>query len=188
MLVCIAFISLNLFGQTAWKIDPEHTDLQFKAKYLAISNVTGEFHEYSGTVLADDPNFVNADISVTVKAKSLDTDIKRRDEHLRSEDFFYVEKYPDIKFKSTSFEKTGADTYELTGEMTMRGVTKTETFDVVYNGKVEMDGKLHAGFEVKGTVNRFEYDIDWNEKFLSGFVVSEDIEIICDVSLVKKKE
>jgi polyisoprenoid-binding protein YceI len=178
--------ALLVSGQkTTWEFDPEHTDLQFKAKYLAISNVTGEFHKYEGTVITRNGKFVNADISATVKVKSIDTDIKKRDQHLRSEDFFYAKEYPLIKFESTSFTKTGESTYELTGEMTMRGVTRTETFDVVYNGTAEKNGETRAAFEVTGTVDRFDYDIDWNEKFLSGFVVSDEIKIMCDVSLIR---
>lgn len=171
--------------ETTWSIDKDHSKVQFKATYMGITEVTGQFTEYIATVVPEGENFENADIEVTIQATSIDTDNDRRDEHLRSEDFIYAEEYPEIKFKSTSFTNTGGDNYKLTGDLTIRGITRSEEFDVVYNGMIEQEDMSRAAFRLTGSIDRYDYDVDWNRSFTKGLVVSKEIEIVCDVLLVK---
>ncbi|MFO7615403.1 MAG: YceI family protein [Bacteroidales bacterium] len=173
--------------ELTWKFDREHSKIQFKSVYLGISNVYGQFHQYSGTITTKTTDFANTAVNVVIKAESIDTDITMRDNHLRSEDFIHAEKYPEITFNSHSFETTGDSLFRMTGDLTIRGVTNTESFDARYKGLVEKEGKLRAAFEVTGVINRFDYNVDWNENFLRGFVVSEELDIICDVMLIAEK-
>jgi polyisoprenoid-binding protein YceI len=179
-------ISLLLSGQTnIWKIDKAHSKIQFEVVYLGMNDVTGKFTDYSATIKSDEDDFTDAQIEVVIQVNSIDTDNDKRDGHLKGEGFFYVEKYPEIRFTSTSLKEVGNDKYELAGELTMHGVTNTETFDVVYNGKAKMRDQTKASFTVTGTINRFDYDIDWNKSFTKGLVVSKEVEIDVTVLLVK---
>lgn len=187
-LFLLLIITLPLTAQnTVWEIDPAHTKIQFAATHLAISEVSGQFQEFSGTVKSDQDDFSDVSIDLTIQANSLDTDNEKRDKHLKSEDFFHVEKYPVLTFKSKSMEKTGNNEYKLTGDLTIHGVTKPATLDVTHKGTVEgMQGETRAGFKVKGNVNRFDYGIDWNNSFTGGLVVGKEIDITCDVELIKQ--
>lgn len=184
----ILSIAISVFMQaqkTSWSIDENHSKIQFKTNYMAITEVSGQFSEYIVTVIQEGENFENADIEVTIQASSIDTDNDNRDEHLRSEDFIYVAQYPEIKFKSTSFINTGGDNYKLTGDLTIRGISRSEEFDVVYNGMIEQEDMTRAAFKLTGSIDRYDYDVDWNKSFTKGLVVSKEIEIVCDVLLVK---
>ncbi len=171
-----------------WTIDPDHSRIQFKALYMSITDVYGVFKDYSSAIITEGNEFEGASIEVTIQVESIDTDNDRRDGHLRSEDFFYAEKYPEIHFKSLSFSKEKDNTYRLEGELTMRGVTHNETFNAVYNGMVDLEDQQRVAFKLNGTVNRFDYNIDWNKSFTSGLIVGEEIEIICEVSLVSNEK
>lgn len=185
LLLSIAMSGLMQAQEASWSMDNDHSKIQFKANYMGITEVTGQFSEYIVTVIQDGENFENADIEVTIQASSIDTDNDNRDEHLRSEDFIYAEQYPEITFISTSFVNTGGDNYKLTGELTIRGISRAEEFDVVYNGMVEQEDMTRAAFKLTGSIDRYDYDVDWNRSFTKGLVVSKEIEIVCDVLLVK---
>lgn len=167
-------------------MDKDHSKIQFKATYMGITEVTGQFSEYIVTVIQDGENFEHADIEVTIQASSIDTDNDKRDEHLRSEDFIYAEQYPEITFQSTSFVNKGDDNYTLKGKLTIRGVSRSEEFDVIYNGMIEQEDMTRAAFKLTGSIDRYDYEVDWNRSFTKGLVVSKEIEIVCDVLLVKQ--
>ncbi|MFW5835440.1 MAG: YceI family protein [bacterium] len=185
LMLSIAISGFMQAQEASWSMDNDHSMIQFKANYMGITEVTGQFSEYIVTVIQEGEDFENANIEVTIQASSIDTDNDRRDEHLRSEDFIYAEQYPEITFKSTSFVNTGGDNYKLTGDLTIRGISRVEEFDVVYNGMVEQEDMTRAAFKLTGSIDRYDYDVDWNRSFARGLVVSKEIEIICDVLLVK---
>lgn len=172
--------------ETKWVFDAPHTSIQFAATHMGISEVNGKFKDFSGTILSDKADFTDAEINIIIKANSIDTDNDKRDDHLKSEDFLYVENYPEIKFQSSSLEQTEGKAYKMKGELTIRGVTHKVSLDVEYYGTVEAMGETRAGFKVTGTINRFDYDVDWNKTFTKGMVVSKEIDIICNVELIKQ--
>ena len=179
--------ALNAQNKT-WTIDPDHSRIQFKSVFMSITDVYGIFKDYTGTVVTGGNEFDGASIEVTIQVESIDTENDKRDGHLRSEDFFYAENYPEIHFKSLSFSKEKDSTFLLQGELTMRGVTRNETFHVVYNGMVDLEDQQRAAFKLSGTVNRFDYNINWNKSFARGLIVSKEIAINCEISLVSEKK
>ncbi|MFO8233998.1 MAG: YceI family protein [Bacteroidales bacterium] len=172
---------------TKWQIDKSHTKIQFVTKHMKISNVTGQFKEYSGDIKADQEDFTDVDIRVTIPVESIDTDNEKRDEHLRGEDFFEVEEYPEIKFQSVSISKEGDSQYKLKGELTIKDVTRTETFKMEHLGTVEAMGDIRAGFKLTGKIDRFDYNVDWDSSFGQGLVVGRDVEINIDAELIKQE-
>ncbi len=181
-------MTIKGYSQKAkWSIDPDHTNIGFSATYLGVSEVSGKFNSFSGTILSGKEDYTDAEINVTIQPGSIDTDNNKRDNHLQSEDFIHVEEYPELTFTSSSLNKRGGNNYQMKGELTIRGVTREETFDVEYTGIVEAMGKTRAGFKVTGTINRFDYNVDWNKSFTKGLVVSKEIDIICNVNLIKEE-
>lgn len=171
-----------------WEIDPAHSGITFTAEYMSITDVEGKFTQFTGTAITKGTSaFEGAEVHVTIEAGSIDTDNQKRDGHLRSEDFIHAEKYPEITFKSTAFTKVNGNAYELKGDLTIRGVTKTEVFDVEHKGTVDIGDEERAGFVLTGTINRFDYDVDWSENFAKGLVVGEEIKVKCDVLLLSKE-
>jgi len=157
----LAFISsLIMAAQSTWKSDGAHSKVGFAITHLMISEVEGHFSDFDITATATD-TFDEAEFSVDIKTASIDTDNDRRNNHLRSADFFDVEKFPSITFKSSSFEKTGEKTFELTGDLTMRGVTKTVSLEGKVNGIItdQRSQKLKAGLKLTGTINRLEFGV-----------------------------
>jgi polyisoprenoid-binding protein YceI len=153
---------------------------------MKISEVAGQFTEYGGTIESDGEEFTDAQIKVTIQASSIDTDNKKRDKHLRAEDFFYVEEYPEITFKSESLSKVSDNKYKLVGTLTIRDVSRKETFDVEHTGTVEAMGATRAGFKVTGSIDRFDYNVDWDRSFGQGLVVGREIGINANVQLIKQ--
>jgi len=190
LLVSISILmNISGFSQKAkWSVDPDHSNIQFSATYMSVSEVSGNFKTYSGTVLSGKEDFTDAEISVTIQAGSIDTDNDKRDNHLKSDDFLYAEEYPEITFTSSSLKKMDGKNYQMKGELTIRGVTREETLDVEYSGIVEAMEKTRAGFKVTGTIDRFDYNVDWNKSFTKGLVVSKEIDITCNVNLVKEQQ
>lgn len=172
--------------QTKWAIDPAHSEVQFKVKHLVISTVTGTFKSFSGTATAESDDFDNAQIEFSIDAASIDTNNGDRDAHLKSADFFDVSNYPTITFKNGSLKK-GADSYILSGELTLHGITKKIDLDVEYGGTVKDPwGNTKAGFEVTGKINRKEFGLTWNAATETGGVlVGEEIKLHINVQLAK---
>ncbi len=178
----LLFCFSSLFAQTEWAIDKSHTNIRFTVTHMLISEVDGNFQDFTGTVSSPGPDFVGSEVSFTAKATSVDTDNERRDDHLRGADFFDTEKYPDITF-SGKITKEG-EKYFLVGDFTMKEVTKPIKFDVKYNGQVPGGRGAKAGFKVSGTINRFDYGLNWNRALeAGGLVVADEVQITCNVEL-----
>jgi len=161
--------------KTLWKIDPTHSEVQFKVKHLVISTVTGSFSSYDGKIEAVGDDFENAEATFTADIDSISTNNEDRDQHLKSDDFFNAEEYPQLKFESTNFEKVGESEYKVSGDLTIRDVTKQVELDVVHGGTVEDPyGQTKAGFEVSGIINRKEFGLSWSAVTEAGKVVVGD--------------
>ncbi|HEY9187811.1 MAG TPA: YceI family protein [Ignavibacteria bacterium] len=175
--------------QASWSFDVSHSKISFSVTHLVISEVTGHFSSFTGKVVSKSEDFVNSEIYFEIDAKSINTDNETRDNHLRSADFFEVEKYPKIIFKSKSFTKVKGNKYKLVGDFTMKDVTKTITLDVVYGGTIKDPwGNTKAGFKISGEVNRFDYNLKWNNLIeTGGAVVGKTVKINCFVELTKEK-
>lgn len=173
--------------QIHWTFDPLHCNIRFVARHLFISEVEGAFLSFTGTVVSDDEMFTNALIAFEIDAASLKTSSDIRDNNLRSENFFDVALYPKIRFQSLSFEKVLGTQYKLSGDLTIRNVTKTIEFDVQQNGIIEdADGKTKAGFKISGSVNRFDYNINFNRIVGNVIDVGSQIKLVCNIELFKQ--
>ncbi|MBR9999961.1 MAG: polyisoprenoid-binding protein, partial [Cyclobacteriaceae bacterium] len=154
-ILTIAFVLAFTWGmaQETWVMDKDHTEIQFNVTHLVISEVSGNFKEFDGKVLTNQEDFAGADIEFTANVASIDTDNERRDNHLKSEDFFAAEIYPHVKFAGKLFKN--GENYRMQGDLTMRDVTSPVEFDVKYNGTVtDPWGNKKAGFKITGTVDR----------------------------------
>ena len=172
----------------SWEIDATHSQATFSVKHMMISTVRGHFEVLSGKLHIDEENPANSWVEAEVDAASINTRDARRDAHLRSPDFLDAEKYPKITFKSTQVTPTGNNLYRVTGNLTMHGVTKEETFHADYSGQVkDLYGLQRAGFSVKGKVNRKDFGLNWNVALETGGVlVGEDVNIEIDLAAVQK--
>ena len=173
---------------TKWSIDPMHSEVQFKVKHLVISTVSGFFKSFEGSVETDGEDFDDANIEFSIDIDSIDTNQSQRDEHLKSPEFFDAATYPHIKFKSTSFKKTGDDEYALKGDLTIKGVTKPVSLDVEFGGSTaDFYGNTKAGFEITGKINRKEFGLTWDGVTEAGsVVVGEDIKLTINAQLTKQ--
>jgi polyisoprenoid-binding protein YceI len=160
---------------TTWNLDPTHSEIQFKVKHLVISTVTGYFRSFNGTLETEGEDFEGAKISFEADIDSIDTNNDDRDTHLKSDDFFNAKQFPKLKFESGSIKNTGGDNYELTGNMTIRDITKEISLDVTHGGTVvDPYGQTKAGFEINGSLNRKEFNLKWNAVTDAGSVVVGD--------------
>ena len=173
--------------ETKWAIDPSHSKVAFKVKHLMISNVLGNFKEFEGAATTDGDDFSSAQISFSLNASSIDTEMADRDAHLRSADFFDAENYPKISFSGNGLKDLGDDMYELTGELTIKDVTKSVTLSVEFGGIMpDPWGNVKAGFSVNGKINRKDFGLNWNAALEAGGVlVGEEVKISADIELVK---
>lgn len=164
---------------TTWKIDPSHSEINFKVKHLVISTVTGHFSKFDASIETNKEDFSDAKINFEADINSIDTKNEQRDEHLKSGDFFDAEKYPKMTFVSNSVKKISDHEMKVAGALTIRGITKEITLDVIYNGTVAgFGGKEVAGFEVNGKINRFDFGLQWNALTeAGGVVVSNEVKI-----------
>lgn len=183
-LFAVTLITIGSFAQTQWKIDPAHTSLNFNISHSGISVVNGKFIDYTGDVTTNGEEFENANIDFTIQVASINTNIEMRDNHLRSADFFEVEKYPTMTFKSTKILATGRpDYYLLHGKLTIKDVTKDVIFDVHFGGKVQSDQEEKIGIKAKTTINRFDYNIDFDPAAAG---IGKDVSIIVHGQFVKQ--
>lgn len=172
----------------AWQIDATHSQATFSVKHMMISTVKGHFEVLSGQLELDEQHPENSWVEAQVDAASINTRDAKRDAHLRSPDFFDVEKYPTITFKSTKVTPLGGNEYRVTGNLTMHGITKEETFHAEYSGQLkDLFGMQRAGFTVSGKVNRKDYNLSWNVALETGGVlVGEDVKVEVDLAVVQK--
>lgn len=172
--------------KTTWAIDTAHSEISFKAKHLVITTVTGRFADYTATVTTDNNDFRGAQIEFSAKTGSVSTGNEQRDGHLKSPEFFDAETYPEIRFVSTDLVKKADDKYILTGNLTVKDVTKPVSLDVVFEGinKDPFYGKTKAGFEVNGVIARKDFGLTWDVLTeAGGALVSNDIKIHCTIQL-----
>lgn len=166
-----------------WIIDPDHSVATFSVRHMMVANVHGQFNKISGTIEFDPSDVSRTSISVEISVESIFTGIKKRDDHLRSQDFFDADKHPKITFQSTKAERTGFSNCKITGDLTMRGITRSVTLDLIFSGPVNSPfGETSMGFSGQFRVNREEFAIMWNEPMESGGVmVGKDIEIVMNI-------
>jgi len=177
------------FAPTKWTIDKVHSNVKFTVTHLVISEVEGYFKIFDGTVEHSKPDFSDAKINFTVDVNSINTDNENRDKHLKSDDFFNAEKFPQMKFESTSFTPLGNNKYKLAGNLTIRDVTKPVTFDVTYGGTANMGNTVKSGFKAKTTINRFDYNLKWDRATeAGGLVVGKDVDITVNAELNQAKQ
>ena len=172
--------------KTAWKLDPSHTSVEFSAKHLMITTVKGRITDIEGIIYTDEKDLKNSSVEATLKAVSLDTRTDQRDQHLRSADFLDVEKFPEIRFRSTRIQGD-KQRFKLTGDLTIRDVTKPITLDVEFEGETKDPwGGQRLGFSANGKIDRREFGLTWNQALeAGGVVVGNDIKISLEVQAVK---
>jgi polyisoprenoid-binding protein YceI len=174
--------------KTKWIIDPTHSELGFKIRHLMITNVSGAFNNFSGEVETIDSDFNSAEINLTAEVASISTNNEQRDGHLRSSDFFEMEKYPELIFKSTSIVKSGSDNYTLNGELTLKGISNPVKLNVEFTGLTKDPwGNERAGFVINGRINRSDWGMNFNSALETGGVMlSDEVKISSEIQLVKQ--
>jgi polyisoprenoid-binding protein YceI len=171
-----------------YKIDPSHSEIQFKVKHMMITNVNGQFTQFDGSLTADVADFSDAQINFEAAVDSITTHNEQRDAHLKSADFFNAAEFPKLTFVSSSFKKNTDDTYKLSGLLTIRGISKPVVLDVEYGGTMtDPWGQVKAGFEINGKISRKEFDLKWNAVTeAGGVVVGDEVKLHLGVQLVKQ--
>ncbi len=171
-----------------YKIDPTHSEIKFKVKHLMITNVTGEFKSFDATMEAEKEDFSDAKISFEADVDSINTNQEQRDTHLKSDDFFNAEKFPKLTFKSKELKHVSGSDYKLSGDLTIRDITKEVTLDVEFGGRmVDFYGQDKAGFELTGKISRSEFGLKWSAVTeAGGVVVSDDIKLQLAAQMVKQ--
>ena len=170
-----------------WNIDAAHSGINFSIRHMVFSKVRGRFGTYAGTIELDDGDFTRSRVAATIDAASIDTGTAQRDAHLKSPDFFDVEKYPQLRFRSTRIEEVDADRYRVIGELTIRDVTREVTLDVEVGGKGKDPwGNERFGFIAKTAIDRKDFGLQWNQVLEAGGVlVGDRVDIELDVQAVK---
>ncbi len=187
LLVAAFAITITSFAQN-WKLDPAHSKIHFSAKYLVISDVEGQFNKFEGTFTSSKADWTDLNANVTIDVKSITTDNDMRDNHLKSDDFFNAEKFPVITFKSKGVKMIEKNKYVMSGDLTIRDVTKSVEIPVVYGGTVtDPWGNVKAGFKATGKINRKEFNLMYKNAAATGeAVVSDDINFTIDAILIKQ--
>lgn len=184
-LLVVAFLSAPLFAQTKWNADPMHSKLTFSVTHMGISDVDGLFNKFTASAMATKADFSDAVFELSVDVPSINTQVEMRDNHLRSADFFEVETYPSMTFKSTSIKKVSKDKYKLTGNLTLHGITKPVTMDLWYRGTNvdEKAKKSTSGFQLTGLIKRSDFNI--GPKFPAP-VLSDEVKIKADGEFISE--
>jgi len=184
-LIAVLFLSIGVFAQTQWTVDPYHSSLNFNISHSGISIVNGKFLDYTGTLTTKGEALTDANFNFTVQVKSINTNVNDRDNHLRSPDFFDVEEYPNMTLKSTKILATGKpNEYLLYGKLTIKDVTKDVIFDVHYGGIAKSDQGEKLGMKATTTIDRFAYNINFDP---TGTAVGKDVNIVAHLQFAKQK-
>ena len=185
-LMLTAFVALTAFTtlSTTWTNDDAHSQLGFTVTHLGIADVSGTINDFDVFIQSTQPDFSDASFELIAKAASIDTRVEARNNHLKSVDFFDAEKFPTLNFKSTGIKKAGKNKFKLTGDLTIHGVTKPVTMDLLYKGTVEnpMSKKQTAGFQLTGTIKRSDFNVG------PGFpaaVISDEVRIKADGEFIQ---
>jgi polyisoprenoid-binding protein YceI len=174
-------------AQGSYGIDTAHSSVDFKIRHL-VSKVSGTFTDFDGTIVADFNNLDASSVEFTIQAASIDTKNEKRDGHLRSSDFFDVESYPEITFKSSKINRVDDDTFAVNGTLTMRGVAKEITLMVDFLGEMSAMGGTRAGYELTTTLNRMDYGVSWNRAVeAGGFVLGDEVEVNIVLALIEQE-
>ena len=190
----ILLLSLTVLGagilmaqKSGWTLDKAHSSINFSVRHMVISEVTGNFKDFDVSFTSSKGDYSDATVDASIKVASINTDNERRDGHMKTDDFFNAEKFPQIKFKSTSFEKVGENKYNITGDLTIRDTTKKVTFDAVYNGTIKAPwGSTISSWKATLSVNRFEYGLKWNKAIdTGGLIAGETVKITLNLEFDK---
>jgi polyisoprenoid-binding protein YceI len=189
LLLAAGLLAGSAFAEDTYVFDKNHTEVSFQVRHM-VTKVRGKFDDFSGTIHADPAKPEASSVEFTIKAASIDTGVERRDQHLRSADFFDVEKFPEITFKSSSIKAASKDRYDVTGTLTMHGVSKDITIPVTFLGAMKSPmGTETAGFEGAITLNRKDYGLLWNRALeTGGFLLGDDVDVTVNVEAMKPKE
>lgn len=174
---------------TAWTIDPDHSNVGFKVKHLMVSNVKGGFDKYTGVVDLNDKDIAKSKVEVNIDTSSVNTNVQKRDEHLRSADFFDVAKYPAMTFKSKKVARAGMDKLKVTGDLTLHGITREVVLDVDGPTKESKDpwGNIRKGATATTKINRKDFGLVWNATLeTGGVVVGEEVTITLEIEMIRK--
>ena len=185
----LCLVAPGLLHAAPWEFDPEHTGVQFKVRHLMVSSVRGEFEKVSGKIVYDEADVTKSTADVTIVASSINTRVAKRDEHLRSPDFLDVAKYPTITVKSKRVEKAGNGTLKMTGDLTIRGVTKEVALTVEGPTPAIKDpmGNNRVGGQATTKIHRKDFGLVWNKALeTGGVVVGDEVDITIDVEIYKK--
>ncbi len=189
-IVAAVLVAASSFAAETFIVDKNHSEADFQVRHL-VSRVSGKFDDFTGTITVDREHPAASSVEFNVKAASIDTGVEGRDKDLRGANFFEVEKYPEISFKSTSIKPSGKkDVYDVTGTFTMHGVTKTVTLPVEFLGFIKDPwGGERAGFTAHITLNRKDYGINWNKVLDNGgTLLSDDVDITVNIEAAKSKK
>jgi len=180
--------TITLTGVRTFDVDKSHSEVTFQVRHL-LTKVRGRFSDFSGTITYDEAHPENASVAIAIQAASIDTNEANRDTHLRSDDFFATDKYPTLEFTSTRIVPAGSDRFDVTGDLTIRGVTKRITVPVSVLGKaVDPWGNEKLGLETEFTVNRKEFGLLWNAALeTGGFLVGDDVKIALSLQAAARK-
>ncbi|MCG2793035.1 MAG: YceI family protein [Weeksellaceae bacterium] len=181
------FAAFSVFGfsQTTWSVDPMHSSFNFNIKHMGISFVQGRFDKFDGKVVTTGDDLSDAKFDFTVDTNSVNTGVEMRDGHLKTPDFFDTAKFPEMKFVSTSMKKAKGNTYLLTGNLTIKDVTKPVTVTAMYGGKTkDQKGNDKMGFQTMFKINRLDYNLSYDP---SGAGVAKDVDVAVYVEFVKSK-
>ena len=175
---------------TTWSLDPTHSELQFKVKHLMISNVTGSFKDFSGTVETDGDDFTTGKVHITAEVSSLTTNNEQRDGHLMSGDFFDAANHPQITFESNKITKADDENYTLDGTLSMRGISKPVSLKVEYGGITnDSRGNTRAGFELSGKINRQDFGIEFGVGMVNetgSIILGKDVTVMGNVQFIRQ--
>ncbi|MEO7524553.1 MAG: YceI family protein [Ferruginibacter sp.] len=179
---------MEIATKEKWIIDLTHSEIAFKIKHLMISNVKGQFRQFEASIYTTGDDFMSAEIDCSIDVLSVDTNSPDRDKHLKSVDFFDAEQFPQISFTSNTVENVDKDgSYELWGNLTIKGISKKIKVDVEFGGVVKDPwGNEKAGFAINGKVNRKDWGLNWNAALeTGGILVGEEVHISCEIQLMR---
>jgi len=186
----VGTMAVSLAGAATWTIDPAHSAARFKVRHMMIANVEGRFGKVTGTIIYDETDVSKSSVEATIDVTTIDTGVEGRDKDLKSDSFFEVEKYPTATFKSTKVEKAGDGRLKVTGDLTMKGVTKPVVLDVDGPTPSITDpwGNVKAGASITTTINRQDFGITWNKTLEGGgAVVSDEVRVTIDIEMAREK-
>ena len=190
MVSLLGLLPIAAEAETArWTIDPDHSVIEFRVTHMVVSKTSGRFLDYQGVVEMDADAKTFKTIEATIKAESINTNQDKRDMHLRNTDFLDVKQFPTITYKMKNYQKQG-DSYTVVGELTLRGLTKAVTLNVIFNGVAKDPwGNTRAGFSADGKLNRKDFGMVWNKTLdTGGLVVGDEVQIHLDIECIKAQK